>query len=291
MAHRPEIYAVGDQYDRLLPPYLFPGSNGPQTDEDILQAYLLQTFGAPDQQLSIFEDAAGTGRMTNHLLPYASSIVCADKHQGVLGQLRGKYPWVRTVQANTRDISGDAVGRDFDLIGSFWAISYAIGECLETIEDDGTITPVTDLEEGVREAHRCIGNVVGLLASEGRFVSYLFDSECPEQQAVTRIWEQLGPDPGGHRSFTRELLTDALDVHASTQGKRLAVIHHIGQVSFTDKGHLLDFYANVHAKGNTQLIDTPIFREETSALIAAHTNPDGTIGIPTGMYEFRVEPN
>lgn len=290
MAHNPDIYAKAGIYDASLPPYRFGADNDHLVDdEEILRETVEGLFGKPAHQLDILEIGAGTGRMSQVLSPFARNLTVSDKYSGVLEDLRSKLPEATVIQSDTRELPTHLpMEQQFGLVGAYWTLSYPIGDCLETIEDN-KIIPVPDLDEGVREASEMIGRLVNYIRPDGGvFNAYFFDSESAEQQVVTKIWEQFGPDPGGRRSFTREIAAAALESAAGTHGYPFEQRHHTGKAPFRSKQDMIAWFALCHAKGKPALVNTRVFEEETARLAEEYANADGTVDLPVGMYEFTI---
>lgn len=291
MAHKPDVYATAGIYDATLPPYRF-GKDLQQliADEELLRQKVESVYGDPSQQLNVLEVGAGTGRMSQILLPYAHQLTVTDKFPGMLDVLRQKIPNANVVQTNTRDIADEIhPARQFDFVGAYWTLSYPIGEYLETIEDD-KIIPIPDLAKGVALAKRMIDSLVEYVRpQDGMFHAYFFDSESPEQKVVTKIWEQLAPDRSGRRSFTREIVASALGESAEARGYDFYETHHSGIAPFSSREEMISWFGICHAKGKRILTDTRLFMHETAELAEAHANSDGTVDLPVGMYEYTIK--
>lgn len=250
---------------------------------------LQRLYGEPAHQLAVLEIGAGTGRMTERLAPFAGSLTCTDKYPAMLQVLRAKLPGAGTITANTRELSDQlAPARQFDYVGAFWTLSYPIGECLETLENDHII-PRSDLESATEEAELMIAGLVRYIKPGGRLTAYFFDSESREQQAVTTIWEQLAPDPGGYRGFTREVAARGLQRGAADLGMEFTEAHYEGIAPFKDTAELRRWYELAHCKSIPALTGSPVFEEQLHRLEDTYTLSGGRVELPVGMYALGIE--
>ena len=287
----PAIYNQAGIYDQLLPPYLFYNSSAQLvSDEDMLATTMAEYFGQPAKQLDVLDIGAGTGRMTQRLAPYAARLVCNDKYPAMLDALHTKLPDAEIVTTNTQSLTAALPPtQQFDMVTAFWTLNYPIGEYLETVEEE-IIIPRSDFEEGIHEADAMISGLIKYLKpGGGRLLTYFFDSESPEQQAVTKIWEQLAPDPGGARSFTRELAQRSLATAAERSDMEYSAVHYQGIAPFTNAGELVRWYKLAHCKSVTSLVTSRAFTDQTQHLINTYTLPSGVIELPVGMYELSVK--
>ncbi len=276
-------YADAQVYETMLPPHYYHG----REDIDLIRDHLHKVYGNPrhDNVLQALDLGCGPGRVTSVLADYADTLTGTDKSPGMIAQFSARFPDAEAHCVDTETVVAQFAkhNRRFDLIGSFWSMSYPLLECFETTTSDG-VTVTSDLDTGTARAHTLISHLIDLLSPGGRLVMLFFDAATPEQRLVTRLWERIHPFPGTGRDFTWNLLLHQLhDAEAAGQGqlttRRLpgvAVTPTIdAAVQWFRIGHLNSFAA---------LADAPEVLHEITAFATAHQHSDGRVLIPSGVH-------
>lgn len=197
-------------YEDVLPPHYYGG----REDLDLVRDFLSTHLGAhAAQDHEVLELGCGPGRLTTLLRPYAASLLATDKSEGMISTICQRFPDVSTRCADTESVihTLHAEGRvnNFDLIGTFWSMSYPLLECFEETTADGVIS-TADPHTGYNRARSLLRALVDLLAPGGHLSMLFFDADTEEQRLVTSLWEPIAPFPGTGRDYTWRLLHDAL---------------------------------------------------------------------------------
>lgn len=274
------VYSQQGRYEELLLPHVF--GNG--TDVDLAAERMRLNYGPPGtRSLAVCDLGCGTGRITAALEPYANSLCGIDESQAMIDAFRERFPDARTIRDDlTAAVAGLEPGV-FDVVGAFWSLSYPIMAYFEHLDAEG-ITANLDPTRAAAASRSLIDRIVGLLKPGGHLLIEFFDSDSPEQQVVSRLWERLAPPPEGDRSFSRLLLLDALK-QAEHRGKgTLHVEHHEGVALAADADAARGWFLHVHAKSHPLILNDPRTRGDVETFITAHQRRDGTVHLPTGVH-------
>ncbi|MEU6562631.1 class I SAM-dependent methyltransferase [Nocardia nova] len=284
------VYEADGLYEQLLLPHYFDGIS----DTGLIASWMIQHFGEPAPSRRIAEFGCGTGRITTTLASYAGELVLADYSKTMIDAVTARFPQARTICADTRDAVGvllDEHGAcQFDLVTSFWSLSYPLGEYFETMTPAGDICAQPDPLLARAQAAGFVERLVDLLVPGGHLLVWLFDSDSPEQQLVTRAWEKVAPFPDGGRAYTRTMLLDALrDAEARGRGT-LTYSRLAGAAVAQDTAAGREWFFGEHFKHHPLLLADLALCDEVEAFLARHRLPDGRVAIPSGAYviDFRA---
>jgi SAM-dependent methyltransferase len=275
-------YLSADVYEQMLPPHYYGGIE----DIDLVRDLLAQALGEPPETptLRVLDLGCGAGRVTHALVPYAQELHGADKSAGMINRFRVEFPQAQARCADTETVLADlrTHGEQFDLIGSFWSMSYPLLECFEDTTADGVVV-TNDLATGTTRAQLIVRNLVELLAPEAHLVMLFFDTHSEEQRLVTRLWERVHPFPGTGREHTWQLLLSGLhDAEADGKG-RLTTQRLPGIAVAPDAAAVRRWFLIGHLNALPQLLDDPEVLADIDAFAARHTLPDGRVLMPSGV--------
>jgi SAM-dependent methyltransferase len=277
------VYDVDGVYDEHLLRHCYDG----QEDTELLAALLAQHYGAPGADLEVVEFGCGTGRVTEHLVPYARRITGVDSSPAMLATLAERCPTVEPVCADTRKAVTNLheLGRvgSFDLVGAFWSLSYPLGEYFETLTAEG-ITPRADHGRAREEALGFVHDLARLVGPGGHLIALFFDADTPEQRLVTRLWERVAPFPEGGRGYTFQLLLDGLRRAERTVGGTLTHTRHTGVAWAPTAAAAVDWFTVVHLKNLPALVDDPDVQREVGDFVLRHAQPSGEVALPSGVH-------
>jgi SAM-dependent methyltransferase len=278
------VYTQPGLYDQLLLPHIYDGRSDDELIAEAMDAFYGPAPAIPS--LAIVEFGCGTGRVTGHLAPYASSLIGADYSPAMTEAFADRFPHARTVTADTptavQRLHADGLTGEVDVIGAFWSLSYPLSDYLEKLDEHGS-TATRDMDVATGQALAFVHAMTGLLAPSGRLLALFFDADSPEQQLVTRLWNRLGPCPGG-RNYTRTLLLRGLQEKAERDGGVLTVTHHTGVATAPDQASAMAWFLAVHCKNHPVIVSNPATIPAIGEFIAEHTEPDGRVTIPSGAY-------
>lgn len=284
------VYEADGLYEQLLLPHYFDGIS----DTDLVASWMIQHYGQPTPTRRIAEFGCGTGRITTTLTGYAEQLVLADYSNTMIEAVTARFPQARTICADTRDAVDTLLDEhgtcQFDLVASFWSLSYPLSEHFETMSPTGDICVKSDLVLARAQAGAFVERLVDLLVPGGHLLVWLFDSDSPEQQLVTRAWEKVAPFPDGGRAYTRTVLLDALR-DAEARGRGSLTYSRIGGVAVAqDTAAGRGWFFGEHFKHHPLLLADLDLCDEVEAFLARHRLPDGRIAIPSGAYviDFRA---
>ncbi|WP_040837179.1 class I SAM-dependent methyltransferase [Nocardia brevicatena] len=277
------VYETEGVYDRLLLRHFFGGIE----DTEFVRRRMTDLFGTPDPALRIAELGCGTGRITRMLAPYARELVLADYSPAMITAVSRGFPHARTLCADTRDAVAAllAEGRQatFDVVAAFWSLSYPLGEFFETLSASGVV-PNPEPGPAREQALSFIHQMIDLLAPNGHLTALLFDAESPEQRLVTHGWEKVVPFPEGGRSYTRNLLIDALR-RLEENGRGTLNHTRLGGVAWApDPAAARDWFFGVHFKHHPKLTNDQELARIVDDFIDRHTLPDGAVALPSGVH-------
>lgn len=275
------VYEIAGVYDQRLLPHYYDGIE----DVDLVSDLLVNHFGPPNADLSVVEFGCGTGRMTERLAPYARRLVAADYSATMIDAVSTRFPDAETIRADTRDAVrtlADSVNA-FDLVAAFWSLSYPLGEYFEAMTADG-VQPVPDTVDARARALAFVRELIALVAPGGRFLAFFFDSETPEQQLVTRLWERLAPFPEGGRRYTLDLLLDGLRAAESAGIGTLTHRRQGGTAVAPDRDAALAWFSVVHLKSHPELVNEPDVQHEIATFVDRYELPGGGFALPTGVH-------
>lgn len=288
-------YLDAEVYADTLPPHYYGGVE----DVDLVANLLRATLGPPPDhpQLRVLDLGCGAGRVTDVLAPYAAHLHATDKSVGMIDHFRARFPHAAAHCADTETVLTDLAAADgeanrFDLIGSFWSMSYPLLECFEETTAGG-VTTIGDLDGGTRRASTLVANLLDLLTPGGHLIMLFFDAHTPEQRLVTRLWERVAPFPGAGRDFTWHLLHDAL-VDADATGRGRLTHNRLPGVAVTnDPQAARQWFLLGHLNASPQLINNSDVHADIDAFIADHTQPDGCVLIPSGAHlvDYHANPD
>ncbi|MFF3569231.1 class I SAM-dependent methyltransferase [Nocardia jiangxiensis] len=276
-------YANAQVYEDMLPPHYYHG----REDIDLVRDHLRNIYGNPHQHkgLRVLDLGCGPGRVTSVLADYADTLTGTDKSSGMITQFSSQFPDAEAHCIDTETVVAQFAGqhRRFDLIGSFWSMSYPLLECFETTSSDG-VTVTSDLDTGTARAHTLINHLIDLLAPNGRLVMLFFDAATPEQHLVTRLWERIHPFPGTGRDFTWNLLLHELH-DAEAAGRGQLTTHRIPGIALTPNiDAALQWFRIGHLNSFGPLADDPEVIGEITEFARAHEHSDGRVLIPSGVH-------
>ncbi|WP_328331263.1 class I SAM-dependent methyltransferase [Kribbella sp. NBC_00382] len=278
------VYEKEGFYDELLLPHFYGGVD----DAELLRRRLAELYSAESLgALRVAEFGAGTGRMTEHLAPFADSLIVNDYSAQMIKELTARFPGSTPLHAGARaavtDLHEQGMASRLDLIGAFWSLSYPLGEYFEELTATG-ITPVEDQQAARVEAQGFVRDIVRLLAPGGRLLAMFFDSETAEQQFVTRQWERVAPFPEGGRSYTRDLLINAL-LDEERDGTGTVSYQRLGGAAVAADEHAaVRWMLEVHLKNLPQLVESAQVRREVEEFVGRWRRPDSSVVLPTGLY-------
>ncbi|MGQ4616911.1 methyltransferase [Nocardia sp. R7R-8] len=277
------VYETEGVYDRLLLRHFFGGAE----DTELMRNRMTELFGAPDRALRIAEFGCGTGRITRVLAPYAHELILADYSTAMITAASQGFPQARTLCTDTRDavatLLSEGRSATFDVVAAFWSLSYPLGEFFETLSASG-IVPNPEPAHSRNQATAFVHHMVDLLAPNGHLTALFFDAESPEQRLVTRGWERVAPFPEGGRSYTRDLLIDALR-QLEERGRGTLNHTRLGGVAWAPApAAARDWFFGVHFKHHPQLMADPELARIVDAFIDQHRLPDGAVALPSGVH-------
>ncbi|WP_114149491.1 class I SAM-dependent methyltransferase [Glycomyces xiaoerkulensis] len=275
-----DVYSQQGRYDELLLPHVF----GNASDVDLAAEVMRRCYGDPSTPgLDVCDLGCGTGRVTAALAPYAASLCGVDSSQAMIVAFTERFPDSRTVLADLPDAVTGFEPASFDVIGAFWSLSYPIMAYFESLDTDG-ITPHLDRSRAVAAARRLIDRIVRLLKPGGHLLIEFFDSDSPEQRVVSRLWERLAPHPGGDRSFSRQILLDAL-TRAERDGRGTLQVRHFDGIALApDADAARGWFLHVHAKSHPLILNDRRTEPDVATFIAANQCRDGSVHLPAGVY-------
>lgn len=277
-------YASADVYEKMLPPHYYGGKE----DTDLIRSHLHQHLGpAPAEPTArVLDLGCGPGRITTALAPYAAHLCGTDKSQGMIDTFQKRFPGAESrcqdTESALKALHGEGVAHHFDLIGSFWSLSYPLLECFEeTNADDVLLT--SDPETGRQRAADIVRRLVELLAPGGHLIMLFFDAHTEEQRLVTSLWERIAPFPGTGRDYTWRLLEQGLlDAEASGMGafsqSRLP-----GVALAADRTAAREWFLTGHLNSHAALRDDPDVHQVIDAFVAQHTTDQGSVLIPSAV--------
>ncbi|MFF0487384.1 methyltransferase domain-containing protein [Nocardia sp. NPDC004068] len=276
-------YADAHVYEDMLPPHYYQG----REDVDLIRDHLRDIYREPHQhkRLRVLDLGCGPGRVTTALAPYARTLLGTDKSAGMIAQFRVHFPDAHAEHADTETVVHQLADqrRRFDLIGSFWSMSYPLLECFETTTADGVTTTHT-LDTGTRRAHTLLTRLLDLLAPDGRLVMLFFDATTAEQRLVTRLWERVHPFPGTGRDFTWNLLLHHLQ-HAEAEGRGQLTTRRLPGVAVAaNREAALQWFRIGHLNSYPALVDEPDIIDEITKFVRSHQHRDGRVLIPSGVH-------
>nr|WP_219632259.1 class I SAM-dependent methyltransferase [Haloechinothrix aidingensis] len=256
-------------------------------DLDLISALLTAHYGQPAGGLNVVEFGCGTGRATARLAPYARHLTVSDSSPIMIDAVGERNAQARTICANTRDVVAEllADGRagSFDLVGAFWSLSYPLGEYFETMTAEG-IQPATDVAAARRHASTFVRDMTRLLAPGGHLLALFFDSDTPEQQLVTRLWERIASFPEEGRSYTRNVLLAALREAEGAGDGTLAHTRRSGTAFAPDIDSAIAWFNVVHLKSFPALVNDPTVQEEIRSFVRRYEHPSGEVTLPSGVH-------
>ncbi|MFQ6230745.1 methyltransferase [Nocardia sp. NPDC002869] len=278
-----DVYEADGVYDQLLLRHYFGGA----TDPELVTDWMTRHYGQPPSALRIAEFGCGTGRITDVLADYASELVLADYSAAMVAVAARRFPDARTFQADTRDAVTTLIGENragsFDLVASFWSLSYPIGEFFETMSPAGIVAHM-DPARARESAAEFVRRLVELLAPGGHLLVWLFDSDSPEQRLVTQAWEQVASFPAGGRAYTRWQLLDALH-DAERDGLGTLTHTRLGGVAYApDRAAGREWFFGEHFKHHPQLMTDTALHAAVDAFLDRYQLPDGGSAIPSGVH-------
>lgn len=270
-------------YQAMLPPHYYHGTD----DVGLVRQLLDRELGPPPATPSrrVLDLGCGAGRVTTVLVPYAGELLGTDKSHGMIEAFRCTFPRAEVRRGDTETVVRalhEQRPRTFDLIGSFWSMSYPLLECFEDTTAHGVVT-TTDPATATTRARTLIRRLVELLAPDGHLVMLFFDAHTPEQRLVTRLWERIAPFPGTGRDHTWNLLRTGLhDAEADGLGQLTTTrLPGVAVAATARAAH--DWFRLGHLNALPQLLKDPQVRAELDAFITQHQQPNGRILIPSGV--------
>ncbi|WP_280379493.1 class I SAM-dependent methyltransferase [Nocardia wallacei] len=276
-------YADAHVYEDMLPPHYYQG----REDIDLIRDHLRHTYGEHPQhkRFRVLDLGCGPGRITTALAPYAATLMGTDKSAGMITQFRTQFPDAEAQHADTETVVHHLAEqrRRFDLIGSFWSMSYPLLECFETTTADG-VTVTHTLDTGTTRARTLLTRLIDLLAPEGRLVLLFFDAATAEQRLVTRLWERIHPFPGTGRDFTWHLLLQHLHDEEALGRGQLATRRLPGVAVTPNREAAMQWFRIGHLNSYPELVDDPEVLDEIATFTRAHEHDDGRVLIPSGVH-------
>ncbi|RGD57497.1 class I SAM-dependent methyltransferase [Kitasatospora xanthocidica] len=279
-------YRSADTYNEMLPPHYYGGIE----DTDLVGDLLARTFGPAGshrRDLRVLDLGCGPGRVTERLAPYAGELHGTDKSAGMVWRFAASFPGARATVGDTESVVArllaTGAGGGYDLVGSFWSMSYPLLECFEETGPDGVVA-VGDPAAGVARADRIVDGLIRLLAADGHLVMLFFDADSAEQRLVTRLWERIAPFPGSGRGYTWQLLEEGL-LRAEREGRGTLTTSRLSGVAVAEDARAArEWFRIGHLNSFAGLVDDPEVLAEIDAFVSGHTAPDGRVLIPSGVH-------
>jgi SAM-dependent methyltransferase len=287
------VYRSANIYDHLMLPHYFGGAE----DADLVAGLMSQKYGRPGgvPDLSIVELGCGTGRVTSRLAPYARSLLAVDSSQSMIATFQARYPaaetWCLDIREAVARLLGEGRAGTFDVVGTFWSLSYPISECFEEVTAEG-VRPVPDQAAARERARRLVSDVVRLVAPRGHLLALYFDPDTREQRLVTRLWERIAKFPYDRRALTRELLIDELRA-AEDRGEGWLAYTRLGGVAVAGgREAARAWFDHLHLKDVPALVNDPEVQQAIEGFLDECTQPSGQVAIPSGVYviDFHAAP-
>ncbi|OBF71981.1 hypothetical protein A9X06_29020 [Mycobacterium sp. 852002-51759_SCH5129042] len=278
------VYEADGLYEQLLLRHYFGGV----TDTALVADWMTRHYGQPEPTLRIAEFGCGTGRITHSVSAHARELVLSDYSDAMISTVTARFPRARTICADTRDAVDELLhergAHQFDLVASFWSLSYPLGEYFETLDAAGNIAACADPVLARAQAAGFVERMVDLLLPGGHLLVWLFDSDSPEQRLVTRAWEKIAPFPKGGRSYTRTLLLDALH-DAEARGRGTVTHTRLGGVAVADDTTAgREWFFGEHFKHHPLLLADTELCAEVAQFLDRYRLRDGRVAIPSGAH-------
>lgn len=277
------VYEAAGVYDRRLLPHYYNGVE----DLDLVTELLHRHYGPPAADLTVVEFGCGTGRITTRLALYARRLITADYSPAMIEAVQPRFRQAETVCADTRDavvrLLNEGHGGRFDVVAAFWSLSYPLGEFFEAMTADG-VQPVADIASAREQAAAFVRQLVDLLAPGGHLLALFFDSETPEQQLVTRLWERVAPFPEGGRSYTLNLLLNGLRQAEEDGRGTLTHTRYSGTAWAPDRDAAIAWFTVVHLKNFPALITDPTVLRTVRGFVDCYVRPSGDVALPSGVH-------
>ncbi|BEL07211.1 hypothetical protein Q0Z83_054020 [Actinoplanes sichuanensis] len=279
-------YRSAETYETMLPPHFYGGVE----DVDIVAGIMRDVYGphVPGAAgLRILDLGCGPGRVTEVLAPYASDLHGTDKSEGMVRQFAATFPGAKATVGDTESVVAALLGSGhagtYDVVGSFWSMSYPLLECFEETGADGVFV-VGERDAGVQRAERIVDGLTRLLGENGNLVMMFFDASSAEQQLVTSLWERVAPFPGTGRDYTWRLLEEGLQ-GAERKGRGSLTTSRLSGVAVAaDAAAARDWFLIGHLNSFPDLINDPEVVAEIDEFAARHTGADGRVFIPSGVH-------
>lgn len=228
--------------------------------------------------------------MTGLLTTYASQLHLVDESEGMIARVRTEFPeaYCESVDIEMALRRLARRGAAFDVVGSFWSMSYPLLECFEDTTACG-VRHVGDLETGIRRAGRVLDDLLDVLAPGGHLLMLFFDANSAEQRLVTRLWEQHALFPGTGRDFTWNLLIGALRSAENAGRGRLRHRRCTGFALADNEFAARRWFLLGHLNGMPELVDDPRICAEVREFVAAHRRSDGKVALPSAVHVVHYE--
>jgi SAM-dependent methyltransferase len=276
-------YKTPGAYDAILLPHFFGGGE----DVDLVSRLLADHYGPPEHTLNIVEFGCGTGRVTARLAPYAHRLTALDNSPTMIDTLAGRFPDADArcldTRAAVRQLLDDGLAGTFDIVATFWSLSYPLGDCFEELTAEG-IRPVPDQAGAARQAGQFVRDLVRLVAPGGHLLALFFDSDTREQRLVTDAWEKIAPFPPGGRGYTRQLLIDELRA-VEDDGEGWLTHTRTGGVAVApSRDAARAWFNHLHFKDLATLTGDAETQAKVAALVEECAQPSGEVLLPSGVH-------
>jgi SAM-dependent methyltransferase len=287
------VYRSANVYDGVLLPHYFHGME----DADLVTRLMRKHHGPEGDSgdLSIVDLGCGTGRVTSRLEPYARSLLAVDSSESMIVTFQqrhhGAQAWCMDIRDAVARMHDEGRGGTFDVVGTFWSLSYPISECFEEVTAEG-VRPVADQAAARESAARLVHDVVELVAPQGHLLVLYFDPDTREQRLVTRLWERIAKFPYDRRAHTRQLLIDELRA-AEDRGQGWLTSTRLGGVAIArDRKAAHAWFDHLHLKDVPALVEDPEVQQAIERFVEECVQPSGEVAIPSGVYvmDFHAAP-
>ncbi|OUE20719.1 Trans-aconitate 2-methyltransferase [Clavibacter michiganensis] len=284
--HFNEGYLVPSTYDDMLPPHYYAG----REDIELVTDWLEARYGNRRIPRAL-DIGCGNGRVTEVFASRIDTLYGSDKSEGMIGAFASRFPDAQAIVCDTERLPAafrDRGEAPFDLITTFWSLSYPILECFEELDADG-VHVVSDEQEGLARARVFLDGIISMLAEDGVLLGQFFDADTQEQRLVTELWETIHPFPGTGRRYTWEILTEHLLAAERAGVGRFTTTRLPGAIVIESLGKARQWFAVGHLNSYDPLISASTTTERIDSFLSQFVRPDGSVLLPSGMHMFTFE--
>jgi SAM-dependent methyltransferase len=279
------IYQVPGVYEQILLPHFFDGVE----DVDLVARLMAEHYGHPgnNRRLDVLDLGCGTGRITAVLAPYAATLLGVDSGEPMIAAFLERFPDGDAMCSDIREavegMLADGMAGRFDIVGAFWSLSYPLLDLFEELTAEG-VRPRDDVASARARAEEFVRDILRLIAPNGHLIIMFFDSDTPEQQLVTQLWERIAPFPGSGRGYAREIVIEALrDAERRGEGRMVHTRHGgVAAAPSLDAARL--WFEVVHLKSFPALLANPATRAVIDGFVKRCEQSSGEVLIPSGTH-------